>query len=243
MFLGIGLVFLPLAVLIAGVQYLLFRVGGLEPLVNSAGESNAVVAGLAFAIGLFFTIFGLNVVQAAAAVAINELDEGREITALAAYRRVLHRLPPLLLALVGAVLVITVLSLTGAGILIAAFLLVRWSLLGQTVMLDDAVRHPLRRSAQLVRGHWWRAASIMFFVTLPALAIGPLIGAVMLLITPASLNIVNLVSGVVYMVTLPFAAMVTTYLYFDLRVRSELGREQLRARRDPSRGDLAWAFR
>jgi hypothetical protein len=225
-FVGIGLVFLPLAVLIAGLQYLLFRVGGLEPLVDSAGESNAVVAGLAFAIGLFFTIFGLNVVQAAAAVAISELDEGREISALAAYRRVLHRLPGLLLALLGAVLAITVLSLTGAGILIAAFLLVRWSLLGQAVMLDDAVKHPLRRSAQLVQGHWWRAASIMVFVTLPALAIGPLIGALMLLITPASLNIVNLVSGVVYMVTLPFAAMVTTYLYYDLRVRSELGHEE-----------------
>ena len=134
---------------------------------------------------------------------------------------------------------ITLLSLTGAGILLAAFLLVRWSLLGQAVMLDDAARHPLRRSAQLVRGHWWRAASIMFFVTLPALAIGPLIGAVMLLITPASLNVVNLVSGVVYMVTLPFAAMVTTYLYFDLRVRGELRARGAGRRRDPSRGDLA----
>ena len=93
--------------LIAGLQYLIFRVGGLEPLVDVAGETNAVVAGLAFAIGLFFTIFGLNVVQAAAAVAIVELDEGREITALGAYRRVLHRLPGLLLALLGAVVVIT----------------------------------------------------------------------------------------------------------------------------------------
>jgi len=47
----------------------------------------------------------------------------------------------------------------------------------------------------------------------------------MLLLTPASFNVVNLVSGVVYMVTLPFAAIVTTYLYFDVRVRSELERE------------------
>ena len=65
----------------------------------------------------------------------------------------------------------------------------------------------------------------MLFVTGPALAIGPLIGALMLLITPASFNVVNLVSGVVYMVTLPFAAIVTTYLYFDLRVRGELEHE------------------
>ena len=61
----------------------------------------------------------------------------------------------------------------------------------------------------------------------------------MLLITPASFNIVNLVSGVVYMVTLPFAAIVTTYLYFDLRVRGELRARGAGRRRDPSRGDLA----
>jgi hypothetical protein len=225
LFLGIGVLFLPLAVLIAGLQYLIFRVGGLEPLVESAGESNAVVAGLAFAIGLFFTIFGLNVVQAVTAGAVVELDAGREITARAAYRHLVHRLPRLLLALCGAVLVITLLSLTGAGILVAAFLLVRWLLLPQVVMVENETVHPLRRSALLVRGHWWRVASVLLFVTLPALAIGPLIGTLMLLLTPASFNVVNLVSGVVYMVTLPFAAIVTTYLYFDVRVREELERD------------------
>jgi hypothetical protein len=225
LFLGIGLLFLPLAVVIAGLQYLIFRIGGLEPLVESAGETNAVVAGLAFAIGLFFTIFGLNVVQAVTAGAVVELDAGREITARAAYRRLVHRLPQLLLALCGAVLAITILSLTGFGILVAAFLLVRWMLLPQVVMVENETVHPLRRSALLARGHWWRVASVLLFVILPALAIGPLIGTLMLLLTPASFNIVNLVSGVVYMVTLPFASIVTTYLYFDVRVREELERE------------------
>lgn len=222
LFLGIGLLFLPLGVVIALLQYLIFRVGGLEPLVEAAGETNAFVAGAAFAVGLFFTVLGLNVVQAATAVAIAELDRGGEITPRAAYRRALERLPALLLALFGAAIVITVLVLTGAGALIGAFLLVRWSFLPQMVMLRDRGERPLRASALLVRGHWWRTASIVLFVTVPALAIGPLIGTLMLLLTSTSFNVINLVSAIVYMVTLPFAAIVTSYLYYDLLVRREL---------------------
>ncbi len=222
LFLGLGLLFIPLGVLIAGLQYLLFRIGGLAPLVDSAGETNAFVGALAFGIGLFFTIFGLNVVQAAAAIAVVELDQGREVTARAAYRKALQRLPAMLAALAGAVVVITLLSLTGAGIFLGAWLLVRWSLLPQVVMLGDIPTHPLRRSAALVGGHWWRVASITAFVTGPALLVGPLIGALMLLATSASFNVVNLVAGVVYVVTLPFAAIVTTYLYFDVLVRDRL---------------------
>src|SRR5262249_13153132 len=52
LFVGIGLLFLPLGVLITALQYLIFRVGGLGPLTDTAGPSNAVVAFLAFAFGL-----------------------------------------------------------------------------------------------------------------------------------------------------------------------------------------------
>src|SRR5262249_10280174 len=55
LFLGIGLVFLPLGVLITTLQYWLFRDGPFSGLVESAGESNAVVAALALAVGMFFT--------------------------------------------------------------------------------------------------------------------------------------------------------------------------------------------
>jgi hypothetical protein len=225
LFLGIGLLFLPLGVVIAGLQYLLFRLGGLDPLVDSAGETNGFVATLAFALGLFFTIFGLNVVQAAVAIAMTELDQGREITPRAAYRAVVDRLPNLLLALLGAVIVCTVLSLTGAGIVIGAFLLVRWSLLPQAAVLEGA-RRPLRRSALLVRGHWWRTASITLFVTIPALLVGPVLATLLLLLTTASFDVVNLIAAVVNMVTLPFAAVVITYLYFDVLVRGRVEQEQ-----------------
>ena len=80
LFLGIGLGFVPLGVLITAVQYWLFRRGPFTGLVDSAGESNAFVAALALGLGLFLTIIGLTIVQAVTALAMVELDEGREIT-------------------------------------------------------------------------------------------------------------------------------------------------------------------
>ena len=60
---GIGVIFLPLSVLITVIQYLLFRVGGLSALTDSAGASNAFVAALALALGLFLTIIRLTLVR------------------------------------------------------------------------------------------------------------------------------------------------------------------------------------
>lgn len=40
----------------------------------------------------------------------------------------------------------------------------------------------------------------------------------LLFITSASFDFVNLISSVVYAIVLPYAAIATTYLYFDLRI-------------------------
>ena len=83
----------------------------------------------------------------------------------------------------------------------------------------------LRRSARLVRHHWWRTATVTAFVTGVALLVGPLVGTALLFVTNASFNVVNLVSAVIYVATLPFAAITTTYLYFDLHLRDQLESE------------------
>ena len=233
LFIGIGVLFIPLGLLITALQYLLFKQGTFAPLVSSAGSSNAVVAGLALALGLFVSVLGLSLVQAATALAMVELDNGRKITARGAYRLALPRLRPLVGPLVVAVLLVSALSATVAGILIGFWLTVRWSLLAQVVVLEeDASGRPLRRSAQLVRRHWWRAASVTFFVTGIALLLGPLIGTLLLFATSASFDFVNLVSALVYLETLPFAAITTTYLYYDLTVRHRLNE------RDRPTGDV-----
>jgi hypothetical protein len=60
---------------------------------------------------------------------------------------------------------------------------------------------------------------MLLFVTVIALLLGPLIGTILLFVTSASFDFVNLISSVIYAIVLPYAAIATTYLYFDLRVR------------------------
>jgi hypothetical protein len=55
---------------------------------------------------------------------------------------------------------------------------------------------------------------------------GPLLGALLILVTDAPFWLVNVVAGVVYAVTMPFVALTTAYVYFDARVRRELAGER-----------------
>ena len=73
-----------------------------------------------------------------------------------------------------------------------------------------------------MRGHWWRVALFTLIVAGGGLILGPLVGGLLLLATSAAFNVVNLIAGVVYMVTMPFVAIATTYLYYDLKTRSVL---------------------
>jgi hypothetical protein len=222
LFIGIGLLFLPLGALITGVQYLTFQAGGFNGLVTAAGRTNAVVDFLAFGLGLLLTVFGLAVVQSATAIAMVEIDEGRSVTAMGAYRKALPTLGSLLSAVLLMVVAFALISLTTFGALLDVWLIVRWSLIAQVHALEKKSGYAaLRRSAQLVRGDWWRVASLILFVTLVALLIGPLCGTLLLFVTSASFNFINLVASVIDAVLVPFAAIATTYLYFDLRVAKQ----------------------
>ena len=120
-----------------------------------------------------------------------------------------------------------VLDLTVIGLPIAVWLIVRWSLLAQVVQLEGTHPAPLRRSAALVHGRWWRVFLFTLVVAGLGFLSGPLVGGVLLLATNAAFNWVNLIAALVYTVTMPFVAIATTYLYFDLKARAVLAVRQL----------------
>lgn len=219
LFLGIGLLFLPIGIFVTGVQYLIFRHGFLNGLVNSTGSSNAVVVFLAVMLGVTFTAFGLAVLNGATTAAMVDLDAGRQTGALAAYKQVLPKLSSILGVVLIAAVITALVALTSIGLLLSIWLIVRWALVAQVVLLEDfSALAALRRSAKLVHGNWWRVASMLLFVTIVALLLGPLVGTLLLLVTNASFNFINLVSSIVYAIVLPYAAIASTYVYFDLRV-------------------------
>jgi hypothetical protein len=217
LFLGIGLVFIPVGVAATLLQYLLFRVLTFTPLVDEAGESNAFVALLVLSLGVLVSLLGVAVVQAATSRAMVELEAGRPVTARSAYRAVAPRLLPELRALL-VVAVVTALLL-GVVVLIpvAVWLLVRWIMFAVIAGMEPAPpTRLLRRSAEATRGRWWRVASIGLGLTGAGLVLGPMLGILALLVTSASFDLINMVSAFVYVAVLPFPAIVMTYLAGDL---------------------------
>jgi hypothetical protein len=226
LFLGLGVLLIPITAVTAVLQRLV--VGGFGLLgIDAAGESAGALVLVVVAIGTTLTLLGLALVQAATACALVEIDAGRPVGPIQAYRIALARLRPLLGALGLAVGAWFALSATGLLIPVAIWLAVRWSLLAQVVEVEG--RSPveaIRRSAELVRGRWLRVASLVVVGAALALAAGPFLGALLILVTSAPPAFLNLVAGVVYALAVPFVALTTSYVYFDARVRHELERAE-----------------
>ena len=220
LYLAIGVLFVPLSLVVAGIQRLLFDLTRLDALADVAGRTNAAVVGTALTVGLVLTPLALTVVQAMVASSMAYAERERELLPRTAYAAIRVRIRPLVEALAAVAVVVVMLQFTVVGAPVGVWVLVRWSLFGQCIVLERlSWRAGLRRSHELVRGHWLRVAWVTLAVVGFALLLGPVIGIVLLLTTPMSLAAVNVVSGVVYVLTVPYAAIATTYVYYDLRVR------------------------
>jgi hypothetical protein len=222
LFLGIGLVTIPIAIVITILQWLLFSATTLAGISPDA-EDGGFRVGLAVAVGTVLTLLGLALVQAATARALAEIDAGREIGVLSAYRLAADSIRPLLGALAVAVAVITVLSLSIFLIPIAVWLVVRWALMIPVAELEDrdSWSDVLRRSGSLVRHQWLKVGTLVVAAAALAVVAGPLLGA-LLLFAQAPIALVNLIAGLIYVVAMPFVGLTTTYVYYDTLVRERL---------------------
>ena len=221
LFVGLGLLLIPIALVITAVQWLL--VSGLDAVGSVTGDLAGVFAYLAVVVGTTLTLLGLGLVQAATACALVELDAGRHVSPVEAYRLALARLRPLLGAVAVAVAAWILLATSVVLLPIAIWLVVRWSLVAPVVELEDRrALQGLHRSSGLVRRRWLRVGSLVGLGSLIALLAGPLVGALLIFVSNSSLALLNLVAGIVYAIALPFVALVTCYVYFDARVREEL---------------------
>ncbi|HEU6445438.1 MAG TPA: hypothetical protein VFL61_10315, partial [Gaiellaceae bacterium] len=222
LFLGIGLLLIPITLVTALIQGLL--IGGFSLIgIEAEGETAGALLLLLFVIGTTLTLLGLGLVQAATACALVEVDAGRPVGPVRAYRLALDSIRPLLGSIAVAVGVAGAIAGTAILLPIAIWLAVRWALLAQVVELENrSALEALRRSAGLVRGRWFRVASLVGVGAVLVIAAGPMLGAVLILATSAPPAFLNVVAGVVYALSVPFVALTTSYVYFDARTRLEL---------------------
>ena len=222
MFLGIGLVLLPISLLVTLLQALVIgtsRIAG----ISTEGESGGLLVFLVFLIGTALTLLGLGLVIAATARALVEIDQGRPIGPIGAYRLAFDSARPLFGAVLIAVAAISLLvQLRGARPdrhLAGSPLVARGFRRRARGLLSDrgAAPESPTRPATLAEGRL-----LTVFGAVLALVLGPLIGVLLILLTSAPLSVLNLVAGVVNAVTMPFVALTTAYVYFDARARVEL---------------------
>jgi hypothetical protein len=223
LFVGIGLVFVPLALLASLLEQAVLRLAGLAARAASAGEANTLGAALSLGLAWVSGLVALGMVQAACSRAMRDLDERRPASVRAAYAGVARSLPRLLRAVLGVALPTAALAGSAIGLPLGLAWLVRTSLVAQAVELEGhAARPALRRSAALTRGRVGRSAALLVAAAAVPLLAGPFVGVALLLQGGLPLHAVNLAASLVYAVVVPYAAIATTYLYFDLRVRERL---------------------
>jgi hypothetical protein len=222
LFLAVGLLAIPVSLVITALQSVLFRATSIVGITADA-EGGGFRVGLAVWLGTVLTLLTLALVQAACARAITEIDAGRDVDAQRAYRVSLDSAWPLLGALAIGVAVVTLLSISVFLIPIAIWLAVRWALLVPAVELEDtATLGALRRSGELVRRQWLKVGTLVVVAAALAIVLGPLLGAVLILLVDAPFELVNVVAGLVYAVAMPFVGITTTYVYYDTLVRERL---------------------
>ena len=222
LFVGLGALFVPIGLLVSLLQALLLHTTSVLAVQVGHG-SGSVAAFLALALGTTLTLLGLGLVIAATSRALLEMDAGRRVGPIEAYRLSILRAPRLFGALLVAVVVVSLLGSSLYLLPIAVWLAGRWALVVPVVELEDlGALASLRRSRLLVRGHWLKVASLVVAGGGLVLLLGPIVGALLILATSAPFWLVNVVAGAIYAVAMPFVALTTAYLYYDCRVRDEL---------------------
>jgi hypothetical protein len=126
-------------------------------------------------------------------------------------------------------LVTSVLALTVLLLPLAVWKLVGWAFVQQEILFEDRpIRGAFRASSRTVRGRWWHAARPRLFFYLLGLVAGP-VCSFALIFTTLPLIWIDVFGAAIFALLLPYTALGTTLVYFDLQERAAT--EPVRSRR------------
>jgi len=223
LFVGIGALTLPVSLATAWLEARLLPASSVLG-VETQGERAGILVALVVTVGTAVSAVMLGLVVAAVARALVELDAGRDVSPIRAYRLAMDSLRPVAGALL-IVMPLIALLLTSAVLMpFAIWLAIRWALVVPVIELEEVPAiAALRRSARLARGGRLRIVTVAVVALAMAVVAGPLLGAILILTTSAPVSFLNVMAEVIYAVTMPVVAIAVVYAYFDARVRHEAG--------------------
>lgn len=167
-------------------------------------------------------LVGVPLITAGHVQAVKTLGERRDASAGDSLRAALRRLP----AVVATVLLYSLVTLLGFVCLVVPgiYLGVKLYFSAQVVMAEGlGPRKALSRSSQLTEGNFWRVLGIGLLLSIVSSVMGGLAGAPLQIAGAAvDSRLLAAVGGTIGNgITLSFAALSGTLLYFDLRARFE----------------------
>ena len=228
LFIGIGVLTVPVSVLVAAGQVALL---GSEDVMGVPGGGEGGGLRILLAGLLAFVLLGPTIVMVLAATtcALDEIDRGRPIGARGAYRLALGRWRALLGAFLVASALVGLPSLTVVLTPLAVVLVMLFALFVPVIVFQgSSALASLRRSAALVRHQVWKTVVLLTASILLAGAVGPVLGTILILVTGAPFPVANIVAGATYAALMPFIGLTMAYLYFDARIRTSLARRDVR---------------
>jgi hypothetical protein len=219
--LGIGLLLIPVGAVAAVIQQVVFEWTPLGTLVATAASDRLFGVIVALLLGSLAAVFAIAVVQGTVAAALAAVERGERPGALAAYRAVLPQVPAILRGTVRTVALVSLLALTVVGVPLALRVGVRRALVPQAVVHEGLrTSDAVRRARTLVTGNAVRVGILAAVANIVVSVGAPLLATLVLLVLSPPLGVVNLLAGLLGVVFVPYAGIVLTLLFHDLRRRS-----------------------
>ena len=215
-FVAIGLWLVPVSLVFNGFQYLIGQYPPGSTVIEVVGRSPGTYYALALLTLLLQQLASLIVVGPMVIEVFDDMNHGRSATFREALIETWKKVPGLVKSVGLVVLVVVPLAATLFALPIAIWLLVRWVFVSQASMLDDVQgKDALHASTVAVRGRWWRVALVGSTLFVFAAAPGVLIGLALLIFGSASVQATNVVSSLLYVVSVPISVLGMTLVYRD----------------------------
>lgn len=221
-FLAIGAFTIPIGIVFNGFALLLREVPPFDWALKWLNDTGGARLTSAAAVGGAQQVAMVLLIAPPIIVVMRELEAGRKPEILGSFRAAYRHLGVLALALVIVVASVSLLAVVLIGIPIAIWLSVRWQFFGQATLLEgiDSAPTAIRRSASAVSGRWWHALGDAIVFQLFSLIPGPLVGMLLMLMGRAAVNFANVLSSVLFAVTVPISVIGLTRAYIRYRART-----------------------
>lgn len=220
LFLGIGLMSLPIGILFNVLQRFLVGRNPLKFVVQYFNSTGGAELTTVMAVGGVQQLAMLLIITPALVFAVKAVLNNERISVSEAYLGNRDKVITILLGFVVFIVVMMLLLITAIGVPIAIWLAVKWHFFVQAIVFGDAInaRDALKQSFRVVRrGTWWRTLFSLIVFDLLAVIPGILIGFGLLTIGRTAVGFANGVSSLLYAVLFPLSTIAISLLYLNRR--------------------------